>query len=117
MRKTARIFSLAFSIIFALAAMAAAVPALEIERRVTQPDGSTFMATQRGDEHFHWTEASDGCVVMRREDGWWVYSSRKGKRYEPMDVHYKAGARPPKGAAVRDVCRRQQCECGNSCNN
>ena len=33
-------------------------PASNIEFELTQPDGTAFIAVQRGDEHAHWIEPS-----------------------------------------------------------
>lgn len=39
----------------------------------TQPDGSTFTATIKGDEWTKIRTTPDGCVITRQDDGWWCY--------------------------------------------
>ena len=54
-----------------------AVPACPTPIRVTQPDGTVISVTQRGDEHFHWAETTDGRTLLRGADGYWQETDRK----------------------------------------
>ena len=39
----------------------------------TQPDGSSFTAMTKGDEWTKIRTTTDGCAIIRQEDGWWCY--------------------------------------------
>ena len=50
---------------------------------ITQPDGSTFTTTIKGDEWFRVHTTSDGKAVIKDNDGWWsyaIYDEDGGKR-------------------------------------
>ena len=39
----------------------------------TQPDGTTFSVSISGDEWMKIRKTSDGCAIIKGEDGWWYY--------------------------------------------
>ncbi|HIJ64330.1 MAG TPA: M6 family metalloprotease domain-containing protein, partial [Candidatus Hydrogenedentes bacterium] len=71
-----------------------AVPAAPIDVTLSQPDGSSFRATPRGDEYGHWMETADGYAVVR-ELGIWHYAFR-GSRGELLASPYEVGAPSPR---------------------
>lgn len=46
------------------AAVLFAAPAFERKRTFTQPDGSTFTGTLKGDEYLHWIETENGEILV-----------------------------------------------------
>ena len=46
------------------------VPAFPGLVELTQPDGSTFKGTQKGDEWFSWIETEDGNIVLRHRENY-----------------------------------------------
>jgi len=87
-----------------------AAPAFERVRIFTQPDGSAFAGTLRGDEYLHWIETASGDIV--------VFSKQNG-RFERAAVGTEAllpSGRPyheqnttmtqDDAAALRDALRR-----------
>lgn len=46
---------------------------------VEQPDGSSFMARNVGDEYFHYKETSDGFPVVRDKMGFFSYANENGE--------------------------------------
>jgi M6 family metalloprotease-like protein len=55
--------------------IARAGPVAGAEFPLTQPDGTTFMAQQWGDEWNNGVEDSAGYSIELLPDGWWVYST------------------------------------------
>lgn len=51
-------------IIILLTAIISAAPAFEHNRTFTQPDGSTFTGTFKGDEYLHWIETANGEILV-----------------------------------------------------
>ena len=51
-----------------------ALPARKGTIRITQPDGTSFQARQRGDEYAHVLTTVDGCSVILGEDGYYCYA-------------------------------------------
>lgn len=98
---------LAVIMIAAMASSLLAVPAKPKPVKLTQPDGSSFMATLKGDEHFHFAETSDGFSIMVDKSGWWTYATQEngllvtssyivGK----VDCPFKAHLRPSADAVA-----------------
>jgi len=54
--------------------VALASPARRGTFLVTQPDGSSFMASLNGDEFCRILTTQDGCVISQDKDGWYQYS-------------------------------------------
>lgn len=59
---------------FVVTTFAMAVPAKPGVRVYTQPDGSKVSVEMFGDEHFHYTQTTDGYLVVMSEDGWFEYA-------------------------------------------
>jgi M6 family metalloprotease-like protein len=56
-----------------------AVPANPDPRMLQQPDGTTFTAVLKGDEHFGFAVTEDGfSVVCDPATGWWSYAQKVG---------------------------------------
>jgi len=53
-----------------------AAPAAPIVHELTQPDGSTFVARQWGDEWSNGYETLAGYTILQNLDGWWVYAEQ-----------------------------------------
>lgn len=71
-----RILALSFLAATAVGSLHA-VPACPTPIRVTQSDGTVISVTQRGDEHFHWAETTDGRTLLRGADGYWQETDKK----------------------------------------
>ncbi len=67
------IFSL-FAFVFGFSQQMQAVPALSRPATVQQPDGSLLDVYLRGDEWFHYQSTGDNYVVVKNEQGAWVYA-------------------------------------------
>lgn len=52
-----------------------AAPARGSLQQQRQGDGVQIMLRLQGDEHFQWLENADGYTVLRRDDGYYVYTS------------------------------------------
>lgn len=72
--KTGRIFFL-LTIWLNLALSSQARPARWHQSTYTQPDGTTFTASVRGDEWIKIRTLTDGCAITRDKDGWWCYAA------------------------------------------
>lgn len=75
-------------------------PVAPIERRVRQPDGSTFRARAWGDSRVHGLETLDGYTLVRDRDGVWRYAV--GRR---ADGTLGAGSRRPDRHPAPTVAR------------
>lgn len=53
-----------------------AAPAAPIDHELTQPDGSTFVARQWGDEWSNGFETLAGYTILQTLEGWWVYAEQ-----------------------------------------
>lgn len=51
-----------------------AIPARNILHTFKQPDGTTFQARLRGDEHLHFVVDEQGHSLIRNGDGYWCYA-------------------------------------------
>jgi hypothetical protein len=51
-----------------------ALPARKGPVKITQRDGTSFMARLKGDEFAHILTTVDGCAVIRDEDGYYNYA-------------------------------------------
>lgn len=69
-----------------LSLTAIAVPARKGIIPLTQPDGTTFNAYFRGDEHVRIKTTADGHAIIQNEDGWWCYA-----RYDADGNRYSSG--------------------------
>ncbi len=67
-----------------LVTYAEAAPAAPTDTVLTQPDGTTFIARQWGDEWQNGFETKEGYTILQLEDGWWVYAGMAdGKSLTP----------------------------------
>jgi M6 family metalloprotease-like protein len=57
-----------------LATTVLAAPAAPIDITLTQPDGSTFIARQWGDEWSNGFETLEGYTIIQDSANWWVYA-------------------------------------------
>ena len=65
---------------------AKAVPADPTPMELTQPDGTKIQVRLRGDEFFHWTETTNGYVVVKDADNYWKYAQPVAGRAELQAV-------------------------------
>lgn len=79
----------------------AAVPAPPDEHTLTQPDGTTFNATQWGAEYNHGWETTEGYTIVKGDDGWWWYATVEDGRITQTDR--KAGINSPPVAVPKHV--------------
>ena len=80
-------------LILLLSAVAYAAPAAPGERAFTQPDGSQFRATLKGDEWFNWVALDNGYVAL--------YShASKAYEYAVVDATAPVPKLAPSGVAV-----------------
>ena len=72
------LFGLFLGLIFVLmqSTQVFAAPAAPVDLQLTQPDGSTFIARQWGDEWLNGFETFSGYSILQLEDNWWVYAER-----------------------------------------
>lgn len=69
----------------ALSGVGAAAPAAPTEHTLTQPDGTTFTATQWGTEDNHGWETTDGYTIVQNSTGWWRYATVDSGELVPTD--------------------------------
>jgi len=55
--------------------LVSAMPASPDEFLINQPDGSSFMARQWGDEWLNGFETVEGFTIIESNDGWWIYAT------------------------------------------
>ncbi|GAT63736.1 M6 family metalloprotease domain-containing protein [Paludibacter jiangxiensis] len=67
------------SILLICATKVAAVSAFPWPVKITQPDGSSVTVVQKGDEHVHWMETSDGMTLMKNARGYITYATTDSK--------------------------------------
>jgi len=70
-----------FILLFLLscAIQVAAVSAFPKPVKITQPDGTVVTVIQKGDEHFHWMETTDGITLMKNSTGYITYATKDTK--------------------------------------
>ena len=59
--------NLSFALLISFALNLMAVPAAPYLITFAQPDGSTFQANLRGDEHFSWIEAENKMIIIKNK--------------------------------------------------
>lgn len=85
-----KIFSLSLLIVLAATYQLPAVPANPNPRQLQQPDGTTFTAVLKGDEHFSFAVTEEGfSVVCDPATGWWSYAQKVGGLLVPSQ--YRPG--------------------------
>ena len=72
--------------VFALLALDMAAIPTEREILLTQPDGYTFTAYLKGDEYGHILKTSDGCAVVKDDNGYYCYAW-----FDSMGLRYSSG--------------------------
>ncbi len=99
------VLALAVIMIVALAGSSFAVPARTRPVKLNQPDGSSFMGTLKGDEHFHFAETTEGFSIIPDKDGWWTYATQEsgllvptGYKVGKSECPFKAHLRPSASA-------------------
>jgi len=75
MNRTVKISILTVFIFFATTVSMYSGPARVRNAVYTQPDGSTFAVKIRGDEWTRIRTTSDGCAIIKGNDGWWYYGT------------------------------------------
>ena len=67
---------------------------------LTQPDGTSFMSTLKGDEFARIRQTSEGHAIILGNDGWWYYAEydSEGLRYSSG---YKVGGDTPADVLAR----------------
>jgi len=95
-------FILPFALVLALSTALMAKPAKRGPITIYQPDGSSFVASLRGDEFQHILVTMDGCAVVQDADGWYSYASfdAVGQRASSR-VHVGSAPSSPAVAASR----------------
>jgi M6 family metalloprotease-like protein len=63
-----------------------AVPAAPVTLTLTQDDGATFEARQRGDEYRNWIETLDGYTVVREGDAWYYAQQTPDGQLAPSSI-------------------------------
>ena len=72
--------------VFALLTLDMAAIPTEREILLTQPDGYTFTAYLKGDEYGHILKTSDGCAVVKDDNGYYCYAW-----FDSMGLRYSSG--------------------------
>lgn len=63
-----------------------AAPALRKALTVTQPDGTSLVIEQHGDEYHHWTATSDGTMVVNTGHGYYLARINEEGMLEATDM-------------------------------
>lgn len=98
-----RQIGLALVLILGWGGDAGAVPARGDEETFVQPDGTTFRATQHGDEFFNWVSTPDGVLVRRHGDGSWRFTAATQGRVSLLPQHPGRDLAPKGAATERDL--------------
>lgn len=80
-----------------ICAIMAAAPARPGTYKLTQPDGTSFTATLTGDEFFKLTRTTDGCSIIRDDDGYYSYAfydAQGGKHSTGVHVNSQNSSSP-----------------------
>ncbi|WP_337100507.1 fibronectin type III domain-containing protein [Paenibacillus sp. YIM B09110] len=80
-----------------------AAPAAPIKGEYIQPDGTVFTAQKVGDEHFNWTAADSGAVIVQNEDGYWYYAENKGGKLVASKNKFAIHKQPSQVLSSKDV--------------
>jgi len=81
---------------------APAVPALDEPMVYTQPDGTTFVARQGGDEWKNWISSND-ALIARGTDGFWYYAGIRAGALVPTAAQVGIDDIPAAAASTLDV--------------
>jgi len=69
----------------ALSGSGAAAPAAPTDHTLSQPNGTSFTATQWGTEDNHGWQTTDGYTIVQGSDGWWWYATVDAGALVPTD--------------------------------
>ncbi len=83
-----------------------AAPAFREPVTVIQPDGTTLVVTLHGDEHAAWTTTTDGTLVVRQQDGYYVAAISDDGRLTATTL--LAHQPHQRSSAEQTVCQAQQ---------
>ena len=64
-----------FLLLISFNQIAFGIPAYPFPVAVIQPDGTTIVIIQKGDEHVKWAQTIDGYSVMRNKSGIFEYAT------------------------------------------
>ncbi len=73
--RTVAIFVLVVALLLLGANITEAVPVAPLVVKLSQPDGSVFMAIPFGDEWYHGYEYGDYTIVKNESDGYWYFAA------------------------------------------
>lgn len=89
------IFGITFVLVcFALTGSGVAAPAAPAEHTLSQPDGTTFNATQWGNEDNHGWQTARGYTITQGPDDWWWYATVEAGELVPTDNKARIDAPP-----------------------
>ncbi len=92
-----------------LASVLFAAPAFERKRVFTQPDGSTFTGTFKGDEYLHWIETENGeILVYDKTAKQYEEAVVTPERLEGSGEMYRAGAHTKRARSLRSPQQTQK---------
>ena len=75
-RKFMRLWNTYIAVILLfLSCLASAGPVRNTEAIYTQPDGSSFSVSIKGDEWGRIRTTDEGCAIVKEGDGWWCYGT------------------------------------------
>ena len=73
-----------------------AAPLFNVPTTVTQPDGTVLELYSSGDEFFNYIHDANGFLIMKNDEGWYVYAQEENGR--PVATRAVVGA-PAGGGA------------------
>lgn len=83
-----------------------AVPAYPRPIQVRQPDGTLVTVCQRGDEHRHWTETTDGFTLLRDAAGFLTFAQLDADgRLQPSAVRFGGTSAPARELRLKPHLR------------
>lgn len=95
-----RIKSLLIAIMLLCVTAASAAPFKNVERILTQPDGSKLYCFASGDEFYNRLHDSDGFTIVQAENGYFVYATADSKG-AIMATNHIAGKADPKALGLK----------------
>lgn len=95
-----RIKSLLIAIMLLCVTAAYAAPFKNVERILTQPDGSKLYCFASGDEFYNRLHDSDGFTIVQAENGYFVYATADSKG-AIMATNHIAGKADPKALGLK----------------
>ena len=95
-----RIKSLLIAIMLLCVTAASAAPFKNVERILTQPDGSKLYCFASGDEFYNRLHDADGFTIVQAENGYFVYATADSKG-AIMATNHIAGKADPKALGLK----------------